>query len=317
MPSSSTSTPTAFPTESIKPQTQSGTGLDSELDPQPIYTLLEHFHSGDGTPSLHEYTGSGKLKNKKVLITGGDSGIGRAIALIMAREGAQVSIVFLEQEISDANQVKLQIDRESQEIGNQSQCLLVPLDLMSRDNCFKAVQKHVDQYGRVDVLINNSGRQDLCKKFDDIDLDQVERTFQLNVFGMFAITKAALPHMSRGGSIINSTSIAAYQGSPTLVDYASTKGAIVSFSKSLALQLAPRGIRVNAVAPGIIYTALQAATGGQEPETVEKIGVDSAPLGRPGQPSEVAPAYVFLASNESSYTTGAVIHVTGGVEVYS
>ncbi|KNF06283.1 hypothetical protein PSTG_00789 [Puccinia striiformis f. sp. tritici PST-78] len=220
MPSSSTSTPTAFPTESIKPQTQSGTGLDSELDPQPIYTLLEHFHSGDGTPSLHEYTGSGKLKNKKVLITGGDS-------------------------------------------------------------------------------------------------DQVERTFQLNVFGMFAITKAALPHMSRGGSIINSTSIAAYQGSPTLVDYASTKGAIVSFSKSLALQLAPRGIRVNAVAPGIIYTALQAATGGQEPETVEKIGVDSAPLGRPGQPSEVAPAYVFLASNESSYTTGAVIHVTGGVEVYS
>ncbi|KAH9449942.1 hypothetical protein Pst134EA_026654 [Puccinia striiformis f. sp. tritici] len=296
MPSSSTSTPTAFPTESIKPQTQSGTGLDSELDPQPIYTLLEHFHSGDGTPSLHEYTGSGKLKNKKVLITGGDSGIGRAIALIMAREGAQVSIVFLEQEISDANQVKLQIDRESQEFGNQSQCLLVPLDLMSRDNCFKAVQKH---------------------KFDDIDLDQVERTFQLNVFGMFAITKAALPHMSRGGSIINSTSIAAYQGSPTLVDYASTKGAIVSFSKSLALQLAPRGIRVNAVAPGIIYTALQAATGGQEPETVEKIGVDSAPLGRPGQPSEVAPAYVFLASNESSYTTGAVIHVTGGVEVYS
>ncbi|KAH9444341.1 hypothetical protein Pst134EA_032247 [Puccinia striiformis f. sp. tritici] len=261
MPSSSTSTPTAFPTESIKPQTQSGTGLDSELDPQPIYTLLEHFHSGDGRPSLHEYTGSGKLKNKKVLITGGDSGIGRAIALIMAREGAQVSIVFLEQEISDANQVKLQIDRESQEIGNQSQCLLVPLDLMSRDNCFKAVQKHVDQYGRVDVLINNSGRQDLCKKFDDIDLDQVERTFQLNVFGMFAITKAALPHMSRGGSIINSTSIAAYQGSPTLVDYASTKGAIVSFSKSLALQLAPRGIRVNAVAPGIIYKAFAGCNG--------------------------------------------------------
>ncbi|KAI9626231.1 hypothetical protein KEM48_010481 [Puccinia striiformis f. sp. tritici PST-130] len=252
MPSSSTSTPTAFPTESIKPQTQSGTGLDSELDPQPIYTLLEHFHSGDGTPSLHEYTGSGKLKNKKVLITGGDSGIGRAIALIMAREGAQVSIVFLEQEISDANQVKLQIDRESQE-------------LVIRASVY------------------------LCKKFDDIDLDQVERTFQLNVFGMFAITKAALPHMSRGGSIINSTSIAAYQGSPTLVDYASTKGAIVSFSKSLALQLAPRGIRVNAVAPGIIYTALQAATGGQEPETVEKIGVDSAPLGDPVNPLRSPP----------------------------
>ncbi|KAI9616389.1 hypothetical protein H4Q26_010780 [Puccinia striiformis f. sp. tritici PST-130] len=307
MPSSSTSTPTAFPTESIKPQTQSGTGLDSELDPQPIYTLLEHFHSGDGRPSLHEYTGSGKLKNKKVLITGGDSGIGRAIALIMAREGAQVSIVFLEQEISDANQVKLQIDRESQEIGNQSQCLLVPLDLMSRDNCFKAVQKHVDQYGRVDVLINNSGRQDLPSRED----------FPVECFWNVRDHQGGSASHESRGSIINSTSIAAYQGSPTLVDYASTKGAIVSFSKSLALQLAPRGIRVNAVAPGIIYTALQAATGGQEPETVEKIGVDSAPLGRPGQPSEVAPAYVFLASNESSYTTGAVIHVTGGVEVYS
>ncbi|POW05878.1 hypothetical protein PSTT_09421 [Puccinia striiformis] len=290
MPSSSTSTPTAFPTESIKPQTQSGTGLDSELDPNlstlssniSILEMGDHLYMNTPAQIIDSIShDTGKLKNKKVLITGGDSGIGRAIALIMAREGAQVSIVFLQQEISDAKQVKLQIDRESQEFGNQSQCLLVPLDLMSRDNCFKAVQKHVDRYGRVDVLINNSGRQDLCKKFDDIDLGtKSRRTFQLNVFGMFAITKAALPHMSRGGSIINSTSIAAYQGSPTLVDYASTKGAIVSFSKSLALQLAPRGIRVNAVAPGIIYTALQAATGGQEPETVEKIGVDSAPLGK-------------------------------------
>jgi len=312
----SSAAPTAFPTDSIKPQTQSGTGLDSKLAPKPIYTLLEHFHSEDGKPSVHEYTGCGKLKSKTVLITGGDSGIGRAVALMMAREGAKISIVFLEQEMSDAKEVEHQIQKESQESNNGSSCLLIPLDLMSRDNCFKAVQSHVDKYGRVDVLVNNAGRQDLCDNFDQIDLDQVERTFRLNIFGMFAITKAALPHMRRGGSIINSTSVAAYKGSPTLVDYASTKGAIVAFTKSLGLQLAPRGIRVNAVAPGIIYTALQAATGGQKPETVDSIGVESAPLGRPGQPSEVGPAYVFLASHESSYTTGAVIHVTGGVEVY-
>lgn len=307
---------TGFPTDAIKAQTQAGTGLDSKLSPKPIYTLLEHFNSSDKKPSLHEYTGCGKLKNKRVLITGGDSGIGRAVALMMAREGAEVSIVFLEQEMSDAKEVQQQIERESKQFENGSSCQLLPIDLMERENCFKAVKKHVDRYGRVDILVNNSGRQDLCEKFDDIDLDQVERTFRLNIFGMFAVTKAALPHMPRGGCIINSTSVAAYKGSPTLVDYASTKGAIVAFTKSLALQLAPRGIRVNAVAPGIIYTALQAATGGQAPETVEKIGVDAAPLGRPGQPSEVGPAYIFLASHESSYTTGGVIHVTGGVEVY-
>ncbi|OAV92463.1 hypothetical protein PTTG_06401 [Puccinia triticina 1-1 BBBD Race 1] len=314
MPSSAT--PTAFPTDSIQPQTQSGTGLDSKLEPKPIYTMLEHFHSENGNPSFHEYTGCGKLKNRKVLITGGDSGIGRAVALMMAREGAKISIVFLEQEMSDAKEVKAQIEKESKEFNNGSGCTLIPLDLMSRDNCFKAVQRHVDEHGRIDVLINNSGRQDLCDNFEKINLDQVENTFRLNIFGMFAITKAALPHMRRGGSIINSTSVAAYKGSPNLVDYASTKGAIVTFTKSLGLQLAPRGIRVNAVAPGIIYTALQAATGGQAPETVDSIGVEAAPLGRPGQPSEVGPAYVFLASHESTYTTGAVIHVTGGTEVY-
>jgi len=310
------STKNGFPTESIKPQTQSGTGLDSELDPKPIYTQLEHFHSENGHPSFHEYTGCGKLKNKKALITGGDSGIGRAVALMMAREGAEVSIVFLEQEMKDAKEVKEQIERESKEFQNSSSCQLIPLDLMNRDNCFKAVKKHVERYGRIDILVNNAGRQDLCEKFDDINLDQVEDTFRLNVFGMFSITKAALPHIHRGGSIINSTSVIAYQGNPTLIDYAATKGAIVAFTKSLGLQLAPRGIRVNAVAPGIIYTALQAATGNQAPETVGKLGVGKAPLGRAGQPSEVGPAYVFLASHESTYTTGAVIHVTGGIEVY-
>jgi len=207
----SSAAPTAFPTDSIKPQTQSGTGLDSKLAPKPIYTLLEHFHSEDGKPSFHEYTGCGKLKSKTVLITGGDSGIGRAVALMMAREGAKISIVFLEQEMSDAKEVEHQIEKESQESNNGSSCLLIPLDLMSRDNCFKAVQSHVDKYGRVDVLVNNAGRQDLCDNFDQIVLDQVERTFRLNIFGMFAITKAVLPHMRRGGSIINSTSVAAYK----------------------------------------------------------------------------------------------------------
>lgn len=305
---------TAFPTEAIKAQKQSGTGLDSKLEPPPNYTQLEHFDTHTNEPSLHEYKGSGKLLNKKVLITGADSGIGRSAAILMAREGAEVSIVYLPQEDPDAQEVKAQIEKES---GKKDACLLIPLDLMKRENCFTAVEEHVKKFGRIDVLINNSGRQDLCEKLDDIDLDQVERTFRLNIFAMFAITKAALPHMRRGGSIINSTSVAAYNGNPTLVDYSATKAAIATFTKSLGLQLAPRGIRVNAVAPGIIYTALQAATGGQDPETVKAIGVDDAPLGRPGQPSELGPMYVFLASAESSYCTAAVFHVTGGVEVAS
>ncbi|MBW0481950.1 hypothetical protein O181_021665 [Austropuccinia psidii MF-1] len=310
------SSKTAFPTKSIQAQTQTRPGLATKLTPQPIYTQLEHFHSETGKPNLNEYIGTGKLKNKKVLITGGDSGIGRSAALMMAREGADVSIVFLEEELPDAKEVEAQIESESKQLGNGSSCHLIAMDLMNRENCFSAVEKHLDRYGRIDVLVNNAARQDLCENFENIDLDQVEKTFRLNVFAMFSLTKAALPHMRRGGSIINTTSVAAYNGTPNLVDYASTKASIVTFTKSLALQLAPRGIRVNAVAPGIIYTVFQAATGGQAPETVEAIGTDEAPLGRPGHPSEVGPAYVFLASHESSYATGSVIHITGGVEMH-
>lgn len=246
-----------------------------------------------------EYVGSGKLKDKKVLITGGDSGIGRSVAVLMAREGADITIVYLPEEQQDAEDTKRMVEKE------QRSCLLFSGNLVKRENCYKAVEEHVKKYGRINVLVNNASKQYMCKNFVDIDLDKVEDLFHTNIFQMFALTKYALPHMNRGDSIINTTSVVTFRGSSSMVDYASSKGAIVGFTRSLAIQLVPKGIRVNAVAPGAIYTPIQVDT--RTAEQMSGWGSKSS-LGRPGEPSEVATSFIFLASPESSLYYGQVLH---------
>jgi len=192
---------------------------------------------------------------------------------------------------------------------------LLQLDITKSENCKKAVEEHMKAFGKLSVLVNNAAMQEICQDLVDINLDVVEKTYRTNVLSMFAMTKYALAHMKRGSSIVNSASVAAYMGNPQLVDYSSTKGAIVTFTRSLAQQQAPKGIRVNAVAPGIIWTPLQPATKGNPAENMDSLGTQMPPLGRPGMPVEVAGAYVFLASPLGSYSTGEVIHVTGGIEM--
>jgi len=262
----------------------------------------------DGKPYLREYVGSGKLEGKKAIITGGDSGIGRSAAEMFAREGADVSIVYLPEEQSDAEEVKKAIEKTGRV------CLLLPLDLTVRANAEEAVRLHMATHGALDVLVNNSARQVMCDNVEEIDLDDVELTFRTNILSQFAITKFAVPHMKPGSSIVNSTSVGAYDGSAMAqkLDYSSTKGAIVTFTRSLSQQLAPRYIRVNAVAPGPIWTPLNAATKNQPASTTKDMAWNGAPLGRIGQPAELGPAYVFLASPDSSYSTGAVIQINGG-----
>lgn len=250
------------------------------------------------------YRGTGRLKGRKALITGGDSGIGAAIAIAYAREGADVAIGYMPEEQEDADHIL----HEIKEAGVKS--LALPGDIKDESFCKELVSKTVAEFGSIDILVNNAGKQEFVGELQDITSEQFQHTFQTNVFAMFWITKAAVPHMPAGASIINTTSIQSYQPSPGLLDYASTKGAITSFTKSLAKMLAAKGIRVNAVAPGPIWTPLQPSHG-QPPEKLKEFG-QTTPLGRPGQPAELAPAYVFLASQESSYITAEVIGVTGG-----
>ncbi|KAK5145903.1 hypothetical protein LTR04_001187 [Oleoguttula sp. CCFEE 6159] len=278
------------------------------MKPAANWTQLE-FWSNDGQPSLKEYEGRGLLQDKAVLITGGDSGIGRSVAILMAREGADISFVYLPEEEEDAQDTKKYIEKAGRKAN------LMPMDLRKNENCQKAVDGHMKAFGRLNVLVNNSAMQEMCDDLKDIDLDVVEKTFRLNILAMFAMCKFALPHMKRGSSIVNSCSVAGYMGNPQLVDYSSTKGAIATFTRSLAQQQAPKGIRVNAVAPGIIWTPLQPATKGNPAENMKGLGVGSAPLNRPGMPIEVATAYVFLASPYGNYFTGEVIHGTGGIEM--
>ncbi|KAF3936285.1 hypothetical protein ABW19_dt0207256 [Dactylella cylindrospora] len=234
--------------------------------------------------------GVGKLGGKKALITGGDSGIGRSVAVLMAREGADISIVYLAEEKEDAEETKKLVEKEKRK------CLLIPFDLSDWKNCKPVVDKHVQEYGRIDILVNNAGRQLMEENFENIDLDNVEKTFQANILQIFALTKYALPHMPRGSSIINSTSIVTFRGTKAMIDYAATKGAIVGFTRSLSKNLVKKGIRVNAVAPGPVHTPLQPAS---RPEgQMEGFG-EGSQIGRPGQPSEVAPSYIFLASSEA------------------
>jgi len=264
-------------------------GSEAKLEPKP-----------DWEP---RYPGSGRLKGKVALITGGDSGIGRACAALFAREGADVSIVYL-CEHEDARKTKAIVEEEGRK------AIAIAGDIGSKDFCDEAVRKTVDQLGRLDILVNNAGEQHPDEDIRDITEDQLKRTFQTNIFGMFFMTQAARPHLKKGSSIINCTSVTMYKGSPELLDYSSTKGAITAFTRSLAKNLVKDGIRVNAVAPGPIWTPLN-PYGGQKPEDMKDFGKNT-PMGRPGQPNEVAPSFLFLACEDSSYMVGQVLHPDGG-----
>lgn len=248
------------------------------------------------------YRGSGKLEGRRAVVTGGDSGIGRATAIAFAKEGADVAIVYYD-EHEDAESARRLVEAEGR------RCVSIAGDLGEEDFCREVVDKVVRAFGGIDVLVNNAGEQHVVADFAEVTAAQVERTFRTNIFSMFFLTRAALPHMPEGAAIVNSTSVTAYRGSPHLIDYAATKGAIVAFTRSLSNNLAPKGIRVNAVAPGPVWTPLIPAS--FPAEHVESFG-SHEPLGRPAQPGEIAPCYVFLACDDSSYMTGQVLHPNGG-----
>lgn len=274
----------------LPPQHQSQQpGLESEMTPKPLFE----------SPS---YLAAGKLKGKAAIITGGDSGIGRAVAVAYAKEGANVAIVYLN-ETSDAEETKRLVEQ------NGVKCLLFPGDIGDPAFAKQAVEETVKQFGKLDIVVNNAAEQHPQQKLEQITPEQLERTFRTNVFGMFYITQAAMPHLKAGASIINTASITAYKGNPTLLDYSSTKGAVVSFTRALSQNVAAQGIRVNAVAPGPIWTPLIPST--FDEQQVAKFGADT-PLGRVGQPDELAPAYVYLGCGDSSYMSGQVLHINGG-----
>lgn len=251
---------------------------------------------------LSNYKAAGKLKGKVALITGADSGIGRAVAIAFAMEGADVAILYNE------NDGDAQTTRELVEARNQ-RCLVIRSDVRSAENCRSAVAQTVDELGHLNILVNNAAYQMAQKRFEDVSEEQFRRTFETNIFGYFYMAQAALPHLSAGDVIINTGSIVGLVGNPILIDYCATKGAIHAFTKALALNLGERNIRVNAVAPGPVWTPNIPAT--MPIEEVENFGHEVA-LGRPGQPEELAPAYVFLASSDSSFVTGSIVEVTGG-----
>jgi NAD(P)-dependent dehydrogenase (short-subunit alcohol dehydrogenase family) len=252
-----------------------------------------------------KHRGSGKLQGKVAIITGGDSGIGRAVAIAFAKEGADISVVYLE-ERRDADETK----RLVEEYG--SKCLLIEGDVGEEKFCRKAVDQTMKDFGRLDVVVNNAAEQHPQDSIEKITEKQLERTFRTNIFSFFFMTKAAMKYLKKGAAIINTTSVTAYKGSAHLLDYSSTKGAITSFTRSLSQALADKSIRVNGVAPGPVWTPLIPST--FPAEEVETFGSD-VPLGRPGQPEEIAPGYVFLASDDSSYMTGQVLHPNGGTIV--
>jgi NAD(P)-dependent dehydrogenase (short-subunit alcohol dehydrogenase family) len=276
--------------QQIPPQEQDRQpGIEAEMTPRPQF-LSPH------------YRGAGKLQGKVALITGGDSGIGRAVAILFAREGADVAIVYLD-EHEDAKETARYVEAEGRI------CTLIPGDLRDEAFCHRAVSKTIDALGGLDIVVNNAAVQYPQESVEDISAQQLQDTFSTNIFAMFYIVKAALPHLHRGSTIINTTSVTAYKGSEKLIDYAATKGAIVAFTRSLSQALVERDIRVNGVAPGPIWTPLIPAS--FHPERVAAHG-QNAPMERVGQPEEVAPCYVFLASRDSSYMTGQILHPNGG-----
>ena len=249
-----------------------------------------------------DYKGSGKLKGKVAIVTGGDSGIGKSVSVYYAKEGADVVIVYLD-EHEDAKKTKELVEQEGQK------CLLLSGDVGDETFCEDIVKQTIEEFGKLDILVNNAGEQHVQQSLLDISAEQLQKTFRTNIFSMFYLTKAALRHMKKGSSIINTTSITAYQGNPTLIDYSSTKGAILAFTRALSNSISKDGIRVNGVAPGPIWTPLIPASFSEE--QVQQFGKNT-PMGRAGQPEELAPAYVYLASEDSSYVSGQVIHVNGG-----
>lgn len=271
-------------------QSQETPGREHEMHPRPDY-------------GEHSYKGLGRLEGKVALVTGGDSGIGRAVCVAFAREGADIAIAYLE-EHDDARETRRVVENAGR------RALLLPGDLSEVEQCREIVWRTVHELGRLDVLVNNAGFQGKAvESIEELDADRIEHTFRTNVIAMFHTVKEALPHLQPGSSIINVSSIQAYDPSPAIMDYAATKGAITNFTKALALELAPRGIRANAVAPGPVWTPLIPQS--FDEEKVASFGGDT-PLGRPAQPVELAPAFVFLACNESSYVTGETLAVTGG-----
>jgi NAD(P)-dependent dehydrogenase (short-subunit alcohol dehydrogenase family) len=264
-------------------------GLESEMIPRP-------------RAQDPGYRGSGKLQGKVALISGGDSGIGRAVAIAFAREGADVAISYLN-EHGDATETQRSVEAEG------AKCFAIAGDVGDEGICQAAVAQTVSELGRIDLLINNAAEQHPVENITELSAEQLERTFRTNIFSYFYMAKAALPHLKQGSAIVNTTSVTAYKGSPQLLDYSSTKGAIVSFTRSLALALAGKGVRVNGVAPGPIWTPLIPST--FDEGKVASFGSD-VPLGRAGQPEEVAPSYVFLCSDDSSYMTGQILHPNGG-----
>lgn len=280
-----------FPNDFSTQEEISQPGIEKDMNPAPIYSECNYINDGK------------RLKNKIAIVTGGDSGIGRAISLAFAREGAKVIIIYLN-ESEDAKKTLELIEKEN------SEGLLIQGDIGSEDFCIGAIKTTVEKFGTIDILINNAGEQHTCTSITEITQDQLIRTFKTNVFGAFYMTKAALPHMKKGSSIINTTSITAYHGNKDLIDYSSTKGALTSFTRSLALNLASKGIRVNAVAPGPVWTPLIPAS--FKKSKFQKFGSNTL-FKRPAQPVELAEAYVFLASEGASFITGETIHVNGEI----
>ena len=267
-------------------------GSEAKLEPKPEWEP--------------RYAGSDRLKDKVAIVTGADSGIGRAVAALFAREGADVAIFYL-CEHEDAEKTKAIVE------GEGRRAILVPGDLGDPKFAAEAVQKVVDTFGRLDILVNNAGEQHADKDVRDISDEQLRRTFQTNIFAFFYLVQAALPHLKQGASIINCTSVVSFKGSEDLLDYSATKGAITAFTRSLSGNLVKKGIRVNGVAPGPIWTPLN-PSGGQPPEDIPEFGKNT-PMGRPGQPNEVAPSFLFLACDDASYMTGQVLHPNGGTIV--
>ncbi|MEZ0486166.1 SDR family oxidoreductase [Fibrella aquatica] len=268
-------------------------GLEANMTPEPKYIR-------------HLYKGAEKLKGKIALITGGDSGIGRAVAIHFAREGADVAIVYTPEEDIDAQKTKDLVEAEGQD------CLLLSGDLRNEAFCQQVVEDTVREYGQLNILVNNAAVQYVHSQFEHIQDEDLVKTYETNIYSFFRVTKAAVPHLHEGDSIINTTSVTAYQSRADLIDYSSTKGAIMTFTRALSSNLAKKKIRVNGVAPGPIWTPLIPSS--MDRKMVAEFGQD-VPMKRPGQPSEVAPAYVFLASDDSSYVTGAVLHPNGGTIV--
>lgn len=266
-------------------------GSEKEMDPKPVYD--------------DDSKGSGRLKDKVAIITGGDSGIGRAVAIAFAKEGADVIIVYLN-EHDDAKETASSVGKYGKEP------FLLPIDISNEDNCKRVIEETIKNFGKLDILVNNAGIQYDRKNIEDITAEQWDHTFRVNLYAQFYMCKYAMPHLKEGSCIINTASINAFKGNQELMDYSSTKGGIIAFTRSLALSVAKKGIRVNAVAPGPVWTPLIPSSFPEE--KVKQFGKD-VPMGRPGQPVEIAPSYVFLASKDASYITGQTIHPNGGAVV--